>query len=186
MSGLSSTIQPCPPGAARISTSGISGLAGGAERVYLHEEGLSLDALQSDVAWLRESFAAGRKLFLAVRNEEANPLYTTDFIARVLEEEGGDQYDVRQAVLGHVQQGGSPTPADRLLAARLVSHALHALDDEFAAGTSSSHYLGLTDGAIHRFPVAHLNDDLDLEFRRPRQQWWLALRPVMAAVAEPV
>lgn len=164
----------------------VSGLAGGAERVYLHEEGLSLDALQADVAWLRESFAAGRKLFLAVRNEEANPLYTTDFIARVLEEEGRGRYDVRQAVLGHVQQGGSPTPADRLLAARLVSHALHALDDQFAAGTAEGEYLGLADGAIHRYPITHLNDGLDLEFRRPRNQWWLALRPVMAAVAEPV
>lgn len=164
----------------------VSGLAGGAERVYLHEQGLSLDALQADVAWLRESFAAGRKIFLAVRNEEANSLYTTDFIARVLEEEGRGRYDVRQAVLGHVQQGASPTPADRLLAARLVSHALHTLDDQFAAGTAESHYLGLTDGTITRSPIARLNDDVDVEFRRPRHQWWLALRPVLEAVAEPV
>ncbi len=164
----------------------VSGLAGGAERVYLHEEGLSLDALQADVAWLRESFAAGRKLFLAVRNEEANPLYTTDFIARVLEEEGRGRYDVRQAVLGHVQQGASPTPADRLLAARLVSHALHALADQFAAGTAESQYLGLSDGAITRSPIADLNEDVDAAFRRPRHQWWLALRPVLEAVAEPV
>lgn len=164
----------------------VSGLAGGAERVYLHEEGLSLDALQADVAWLRESFAAGRKLFLAVRNEEANPLYTTDFIARVLEEEGRGRYDVRQAVLGHVQQGASPTPADRLLAARLVSHALHALADQFAAGTAESQYLGLSDGAIARFPITDLNEDVDAAFRRPRHQWWLALRPVLEAVAEPV
>ncbi|MCW5952567.1 MAG: 6-phosphofructokinase [Propionibacteriaceae bacterium] len=164
----------------------VSGLAGGAERVYLHEEGLSLDALQSDVAWLRESFAAGRKLFLAVRNEEANPLYTTDFIARVLEEEGRGRYDVRQAVLGHVQQGASPTPSDRLLAARLVSHALHTLDEQFAAGTAESHCLGLADGTIQRLSITRLNDDVDLEFRRPRHQWWLALRPVLEAVAEPI
>ena len=164
----------------------VSGLAGGAERVYLHEEGLSLEALQADVAWLRESFATGRKLFLAVRNEEANPLYSTDFIARVLEEEGRGHYDVRQAVLGHVQQGGSPSPFDRLLAARLVSHALATLGDQFAAGTAESLYLGLTDGEVRRFGITHLNDDVDLKFRRPRQQWWLALRPVLEAVAEPI
>ncbi len=163
-----------------------SGLAGGAERVYLHEEGISLAALQSDVAWLRESFAAGRKLFLAVRNEEANPLYTTDFIARVFEEEGRGHYDVRQAVLGHVQQGASPSPADRLLAARLISHSLTTLGEQFAAGTAESFYLGLADGAIQRFAIARLNDDVDAEFRRPRQQWWLALRPVLEAVAEPI
>ena len=163
-----------------------SGLSGGAERVYLHEEGISLDALQADVAWLRESFAAGRKLFLAVRNEEANPLYTTDFIARVFEEEGGGRYDVRQAVLGHVQQGAAPTPADRLLAARLVSAALHTLDEQFAAGSARSFYQGLSDGAIERFGIEHLNDDIDAAFHRPREQWWLALRPVLRAVAEPI
>ena len=164
----------------------LSGLAGGAERVYLPEEGLTLEELQRDVAWLRESFAAGRKLFLAVRNEEANPLYTTDFIARVLEEEGRGLYDVRQSVLGHVQQGATPSPSDRLLAARLVSHALHTLGEQFAAGTAESHYLGLADGGVRRFDIAHLNEHVDVAFRRPRDQWWLALRPVLEAVAEPV
>ncbi|WP_255574284.1 6-phosphofructokinase [Austwickia sp. TVS 96-490-7B] len=53
----------------------MAGIAGGAERVYLHEEGRSL-------------------------------------------------FDVRQAVLGHLQQGGSPTPFDRLLATRLVKAAV--------------------------------------------------------------
>ena len=61
----------------------MGGLAGGAERVYLHEEGISLESLIADVAWLRESFASGRRLFLAMRNEMANDLYTTDFLARL-------------------------------------------------------------------------------------------------------
>jgi len=162
----------------------VSGLAGGAERVYLHEEGITLAALGADVEWLRASFAAGRKLFLAVRNEAANPLYTTDFIARVLEEEGGGLFDVRQAVLGHVQQGGGPTPGDRLLAARLVSRALHVLGDQVASGSDDGAYVGLVRARIETSPLSRLNDDMDLAFRRPRHQWWMALRPVLQAVAD--
>ncbi len=162
----------------------MSALAGGAERVYLHEEGISLDSLISDVAFLRRSFGAGRKLFLAVRNEEANPLYTTDFLARLLEQESQGLYDVRQNVLGHIQQGGCPTPFDRLLAARLVSRALDLLADGFASGTNESFYLGLVESKVTARPLERMMDEMDAQFRRPKQQWWLALRPVMQAVAD--
>lgn len=161
-----------------------SGLAGGAERVYLHEEGITLAELEADVEWLRHSFLTGRKLFLAVRNESANPLYTTDFIARVFEEEGHGGYDVRQAVLGHVQQGGAPTPADRLLAVRLVSEALNLLTDQLAVGSDQGGCVGLVQSRIERSPLTRLNDEMDLRFRRPREQWWMALRPVLKAVAD--
>ena len=159
-------------------------LAGGAERVYLHEEGISLDSLIADVAWLRNSFAAGRKLFLAVRNEDANPLYTTDFLARLLEQESQGLYDVRQNILGHIQQGGCPSPFDRLLAVRLVSRALDLLAEGFASGTSESHYLGLVESRVTHRPMSHMMEEMDTEYRRPKDQWWLALRPVMKAVAD--
>jgi 6-phosphofructokinase 1 len=159
-------------------------LAGGAERVYLHEEGISLNSLIDDVEWLRKSFASGRKLFLAVRNEMANQLYTTDFLARLLEQESQGLYDVRQNVLGHIQQGGCPTPFDRLLAVRLVSRALDQLSDGFESGQAQSFYLGLVDAKVTARSLDHMMDEMDAEFRRPKDQWWLALRPVMKAVAD--
>ncbi|WP_171255022.1 6-phosphofructokinase, partial [Acinetobacter lactucae] len=79
-----------------------------------------------------------RRLFLAVRNENASHNYTTDFIARLLEEESHGMYDVRQVVLGHMQQGGSPSPFDRLLANRLGYRALNLIDDELAAHQDGS------------------------------------------------
>ena len=162
----------------------MSGLAGGAERVYLHEEGISLDALSADLEWLRNSFASGRKLFLAIRNENANPLYTTDFLARLLEQEGQGLYDVRQSVLGHIQQGGCPSPFDRLLAVRLVSRALDLIGGALAAGTGESYYLGLVKSKVTAQPMAQMTAEMDLRYRRPKEQWWLALRPVLKAVAD--
>ena len=162
----------------------MSAIAGGAERVYLHEEGISLTSLADDLDWLRHSFASGRKLFLAIRNENANPLYSTDFLARLLEQEGQGLYDVRQNILGHIQQGGRPTPFDRLLAVRLVSRALDLIGQELAAGTAESYYLGLVKAKVTAFPIAQMSTEMDLRYRRPKDQWWLALRPVMKAVAD--
>jgi len=156
----------------------------GAERVYLHEEGISLDALSADVEWLRQSFASGRKLFLAIRNENANPLYTTDFLARLLEQESHGTYDVRQNILGHMQQGGAPSPFDRLLAVRLVSRALDLIGTEFDAGTSDSYYLGLVQSKVSAVPMEQMMAEMDLRLHRPKNQWWLALRPVLRAVAD--
>ncbi len=162
----------------------MGGLAGGAERVYLHETGISLGDLYHDMEWLRASFKQGRRLFLGVRNELASEHYTTDFLARLLEEEGKDLFDVRQTVLGHIQQGGAPTPFDRLLATRLVSRALNLITSELEADTSDGWYMGLVESHVEQFPLAHMMEQVDPTFRRPKKQWWLQLRPVVAAVSD--
>ncbi|WP_040157686.1 6-phosphofructokinase [Mobilicoccus massiliensis] len=162
----------------------MSGIASGAERVYLHEEGITLAGLERDVATMREAFLDGKRLYLAIRNERANDLYTTDFLARLFEEEGHELFDVRQAVLGHIQQGGSPTPFDRILATRLVKHAIDGLADQLADGDTQARSVGLVDGVVTYAPVDRMLEHLDVENRRPLHQWWLDLRPALAAVAE--
>lgn len=162
----------------------MAGLAGGAERVYLHEEGITLANLQADVERMVRSFREGRRLFLAVRNEEASTMYTTDFLARLFEQEGTELFDVRQAVLGHLQQGGSPSPFDRLLATRLVRSAIDDIAGQLAAGTAEGRYLGHVAGHTEAFPLAHFDEEVDRVNRRPRNQWWLSLRPAVAAVSE--
>ena len=39
------------------------------------------------------------------------------------------QYDARVTILGHIQRGGSPTAADRILASRLGAAAVEALKE---------------------------------------------------------
>lgn len=161
----------------------MAGLAAGAEKVYLHEEGITLAELQADVERMTEAFRGGRRLFLAVRNEDASQMYTTDFLARLFEEEGHALFDVRQGILGHIQQGGSPTAFDRLLATRLVHAAILHLAEQLRAGNRDGSYLGLVEGGLEFRPIAHMLDDLDTDNRRPKDQWWLALRPAISAVA---
>ena len=112
-------------------------------------------------------------------------MYTTDFLARLFEQEGTDLFDVRQAALGHLQQGGSPSPFDRLLATRLVRAAVDDLSRQLAEGTSEGRYFGHVGGRVEAHSLAHFEEEVDLRDRRPRQQWWLHLRPAVAAVSEP-
>ena len=98
----------------------MSGLATGAERVYLHEEGVTLKSMKEDLDVLVRGFQNGKRLGLVIRNEKANPTYTTAFMCALFEEESGGAFDVRQSILGHLQQGGDPSPFDRIQATKLA------------------------------------------------------------------
>lgn len=95
----------------------MSGMATGAERVYINEEGVRFKDLVEDVEMMNKDFREGKRLGLVIRNELANPVYSTDFMCALFEEEGQNLYDVRQAILGHLQQGGDPSPFDRIQSA---------------------------------------------------------------------
>ncbi|QHO90718.1 6-phosphofructokinase [Actinomyces sp. 432] len=160
----------------------MSGIATGAERVYLNEEGLTLKKLAQDSARMVESFRSGRKLYLVIRNERASENYTLDVLAKIFSEESEGLYDVRQAQIGHLQQGGDPTAFDRIMATKLVAHALELLSDQLDAGTYHSSYVGLVEGRITHHRLEHMDEELDLTARRPLHQWWMGLRGAIGLV----
>lgn len=163
----------------------MSGLAAGAELVYLHEDGVNLAQIARDADLMRAAFEAGRRLFLVVRNEEVSDLYSMDFMARAFEEEGGGLYDVRQSAIGHLQQGGSPTPFDRLLATRLVSHALDEICRDIDDGNADAAYVGMAANTLSTRPIDRMLDDFDIANRRPKEQWWRGLTPAAQVVSLP-
>ena len=59
------------------------------------------------------------------RNECANKHYSTEFILNLLAEEGKGVFSARQNVLGHMQQGGVPSPFDRNLGIKMGLKALN-------------------------------------------------------------
>jgi 6-phosphofructokinase 1 len=94
-------------------------LGAGAETVYLPEEGVTLDLLKENSLELVKRFAHKDKTMaggmgLIIINERANKVYNTNFVASLFEEEGKGSFSVRKAVLGHLQQGGDPSPIDRI------------------------------------------------------------------------
>lgn len=163
----------------------MSGIAGGAERVYLHEEGISLADLQADVQYLVDGFESGKRLGLMIRNEEANRFYTTDFMSALFEEESKGLFDARQAILGHLQNGGDPSPFDRIQATRLASRALEYVLEQVENRKSESAFMGLVEGAIRFNPIARFPEMVDDDLQRPREQWWLQLRDIAHLLGQP-
>jgi len=163
----------------------LGGLATGAERVYIHEEGVTLADLQSDLQAMVEGFEQGKRLGLVVRAEEANPLYTTPFMYALFEQEGGDLFDVRQAILGHLQQGGDPSPFDRILATRFASECVEYLVRESESPTPYAAVIGVREGRVTVTPIDELPRLMDMENERPRDQWWRALAPIARLLAQP-
>jgi len=161
----------------------MSGLSGGAVRVYLHEEGVTLRALAADVERMVESFGAGQRLFLTVRNERASSMYTSDFLRRIFEQEGRGVFDARQIVLGQTQQGGSPSPFDRILATRMAARCIEWLGEQIDAGASGSAVVGLQENGLAVLPVRRAEELADWPHRRPLDQWWMRLRPTVDMLA---
>lgn len=162
----------------------MSGLASGAERVYLHEEGVTLDDLRADVSAMIDGFRHGKRLSLAIRNEYANSRYTTDVICALFEEEGRGLFDVRRAVLGHMQQGGNPSPYDRIQATRLAARCIRFLTEELDRGTAAAAFIGFTNGRVRIFDLGELPHMVDAPHRRPKAQWWLPLAQINRSLAQ--
>ncbi|GAB4429448.1 MAG: 6-phosphofructokinase [Anaerolineales bacterium] len=163
----------------------MGGLASGAERVYLNEEGVTLQDLQADVEMLTKGFKSGKRLGLMVRNEFANPVYSTQFMCALFEEEGKDVFDVRPAILGHLQQGGDPSPFDRIQATRLARLCLEFLIQECEKSSDQIAFIGLQNGQFKFHDMRDFERMVDWECQRPREQWWLGLRPIAKLLAQP-
>ena len=158
----------------------MGGLAGGAEQVYLNETGITLAGLRADIDWLKDSFDHhGRSLFLAVRNENANPNYTTEVMAHLFDEEGGARYDTRTLIIGHIQQGGTPTPADRLLATRLTDAAMTYLARELDGGGQGAGCVGLSANQVRLTDIVEAMATTDPAHQRTVDPWWSGLKPVL-------
>ena len=98
-----------------------------------------------------DGFRHGKRLGLLIRNEDANPFYTTPFMCALFEQEGGELFDVRQAILGHLQQGGDPSPFDRILATRMAAESVEYLIAEAEKGP-------LRRRRVHRHPRGQAHD----------------------------
>ena len=156
----------------------ISGLATGAERVYLPEEGITLEDLTTDVRALAEGFRSGKRLGLVIRSENADPVYSTGFIRALFEKEGGGLWDCREAILGHIQEGGDPSPFDRITATRLTARCIDYLSEQLESGARASAMIGFQSGRLQFTDLTSYPTLIEPNAQRPIEQRWMAQRPL--------
>ena len=162
----------------------MSGLATGAERVYLHEEGVRLNDLVTDVEQLRLGFEHGKRLGLMIRNEDAHEVYSTNVLCAIFEAESNDLFEVRQTILGHVQQGGDPSPFDRIQATRFATKCIDFLIEQAQLSEPESAFIGLEAGGVVLHALEEMPKMVDKENQRPKQQWWLDVRPIAKLMSQ--
>ncbi|XP_068826620.1 ATP-dependent 6-phosphofructokinase, muscle type isoform X5 [Capricornis sumatraensis] len=172
----------------------MAGLAAGADAAYIFEEPFTIRDLQVNVEHLVQKMKTTVKRGLVLRNEKCNENYTTDFIFNLYSEEGKGIFDSRKNVLGHMQQGGSPTPFDRNFATKMGAKAMNWMSGKikesyrngriFANTPDSGCVLGMRKRALVFQPVTELQEQTDFEHRIPKEQWWLKLRPILKILAK--
>uniref|UniRef100_A0A8C8JLT3 ATP-dependent 6-phosphofructokinase n=1 Tax=Oncorhynchus tshawytscha TaxID=74940 RepID=A0A8C8JLT3_ONCTS len=172
----------------------VGGLAAGADTVYIYEEPFNIRDLQSNVEHLTEKMKTGIQRGLVLRNENSNENFTTDFIYQLYSEEGKGVFDCRKNVLGHMQQGGAPSPFDRNFGTKIAAKAIQWISRKlkesykdgkvFANTEDTACLLGMRRRTMAFQPVVQLKDETDFAHRIPKEQWWLKLRPLMKILAK--
>ncbi|XP_017674860.1 ATP-dependent 6-phosphofructokinase, platelet type isoform X2 [Pipra filicauda] len=171
-------------------------LAAGADAAYIFEEQFDIRELQANVEHLTEKMKTSIQRGLVLRNENCNENYTTDFIYQLYSEEGKGVFDCRKNVLGHMQQGGAPSPFDRNFGTKISAKAMQWISKKlketyrkepgkvFANTEDSVCLLGMRRRNLVFQPVAELKSETDFVHRIPKEQWWLKLRPLMKILAK--
>ncbi|RUS22028.1 hypothetical protein BC937DRAFT_90616 [Endogone sp. FLAS-F59071] len=186
----------------------MGGLATGATTVYIPETGVSLAMLQHDVQHLIELYnqddpnrSEGR---IILRTENVSKTYTTDVISNIITTEGQKLFDSRTAVLGHIQQGGTPSPLDRIRATRqavrcvrfIEEHAIPALDEAHASSSlppaalcgsaESAAVIGIRGSEIVFTPARQLLKETDMKNRKNTKSWWLSMKGLVDLLSKKV
>ncbi|XP_035577780.1 ATP-dependent 6-phosphofructokinase, platelet type isoform X3 [Zalophus californianus] len=198
----------------------MGGLAAGADAAYIFEEPFDIRDLQkatsrpcsasaylhsgtwtrttvmtteSNVEHLTEKMKTTIQRGLVLRNESCNENYTTDFIYQLYSEEGKGVFDCRKNVLGHMQQGGAPSPFDRNFGTKISARAMQWISTKLKEALGKGKrfmsddsicVLGISKRNLLFQPVAQLRQETDFEHRIPKEQWWLKLRPLMKILAK--
>ncbi|KAI1925271.1 6-phosphofructokinase, alpha subunit [Ophidiomyces ophidiicola] len=169
----------------------MAGLAVGAYAVYIPEEGINIKMLARDIEYLRHNFSIDRGASHAgkiiLRNEKASATYTTQVIADMIKEEANGRFESRAAVPGHFQQGGKPSPMDRIRALRLALRCIQHLEsfsgqspEQIEADDMSSVVIGIRGSEVVFSPMSGEKGleetDTDWEHRCPKNEFWMKLR----------
>ena len=128
-----------------------AGITGGAEIIIVPEVKITNSEICARIKRSRDN---GKKSNIIVLAEGAGD---ADILAKELEEES--HYAVRSTKIGHIQRGGSPSMADRMLASRFGTRAVNLLRDGIG-----NRVVGIVDNKIVDFDIVEaLNKEKEFD-----------------------
>uniref|UniRef100_A0A8C3V4E6 6-phosphofructokinase n=1 Tax=Catharus ustulatus TaxID=91951 RepID=A0A8C3V4E6_CATUS len=171
----------------------VTGIAVGADAAYVYEDPFTIHDLKANVEHLTDKMKTDIQRGLVLRNEKCHEHYTTEFLYNLYSSEGKGIFDCRINVLGHLQQGGAPTPFDRNYGTKLGVKAVLWMSEKlqqvytkgrvFANSGDTACVIGLRKKVVAFSPVTELKKVTDFEHRLPQEQWWLNLRLMLKMLA---
>jgi 6-phosphofructokinase 1 len=97
------------------------GIAGGAEEVFIPENSVTVEQAVDQIKAANER---GKRSSILIAAEGRKPGRAYDLAESIRKRSG---IDAKVCILGHIQRGGAPTAADRILASRMGAAAVEAL-----------------------------------------------------------
>lgn len=162
-------------------------IASGADCAYIAEQPVNIDQLQYDAHRLINKMD-NQDVYrgLIIRNERSSPNYSNDFVTALYAEEGRGKFIARSAVLGHIQQGYSPSPFDRCLAAHMAAKVYKAMQSRTYT-LETAVVLGVSGAQSVFTPVQDLLPTLDMVRRMSNNptSWWMDLKPIVQILSLP-
>ncbi|RMC02260.1 hypothetical protein DUI87_21427 [Hirundo rustica rustica] len=121
--------------------------------------------LRANVEHLTDKMKTDIQRGLVLRNEKCHEHYTTEFLYNLYSSEGKGIFDCRINVLGHLQQGGAPTPFDRNYGTKLgvkavlwMSEKLQQVYSKGEPGAGFPTAVGEAGGYCFRLPGLALSE----------------------------
>ncbi len=103
-----------------------SGIAAGAEEVLIPEKDRGIEQLFESLERTSQRQKSSRLVLVAEGDKNGSVYDLEDEVKKRF----GDRYETKVTILGHVQRGGRPSCADRVLASQLGVKSVEALMDE--------------------------------------------------------
>ncbi|XP_067634261.1 ATP-dependent 6-phosphofructokinase-like isoform X2 [Eurosta solidaginis] len=172
----------------------MAAMASGADSAYIFEEKFRVNDIQRDCHNMVAKMNEGIERGLVLRCECSNKNYTANFMERLYEEEGNGNFSCRTNILGHMQQGGYPSPFDRCTATKMGISCADFIREEMkkclqpdgtmlATTKESACMLGIMGPKCKFTPVEDLSKETDFHHRIPKTQWWMELRPLLKVLS---
>ena len=138
---------------------------------------------------------------IILRTEDVSKTYTTEVISDIIKEEGNEMFDSRTAVLGHIQQGITPSPLDRIRATRLAQRSIQFMEEHTSEALNKANdsgspvpieltntkesvtVAGISGHYVVFRPISELLKITDMKNRKPRHAWWEEHRPIVDLLA---